>query len=154
MLLTALNHPRVHSHTLCLVLGMDLITVFGLCILCMPLYCDKFNETCYLQVHRHWLDVIPAGFARLVDKAFVRTGILYKNRSLALVSVFVRRERGNLTACESNESANQSSDRYVGKVQFATVKKGFGFEGVLSHKKLKYAEDDWIVAHYNSNLAA
>ena len=129
-----------------------MITVVGLCILCMPLYCGKCSETRYLQVHRDWLDIIPAGFARLVDKAFARTGILYKNRSLALVPAFVRRERGQLSARESQDSATQSSDRYVGEVQFARVKKGFGFEGVLSHKKLKYAEDAWLVAHYNSNL--
>ena len=133
-------------------LALDLCTVVGLCFLCMPLYCGKCSETRYMQVHRHWLDIVPPGFARLVDKAFARTGILYKNRSLALVPSFVRRERGYLTAEESKSSAEQSSDRYVGEVQFARVKKAFEFEGVLSHKKMRYAEDAWNTAHYNSNL--
>lgn len=52
-------HLFVDSLTYPLVLGLDLVTPVDLCFLCMPLYCDKCSETSYLQVHRHWLDIVP-----------------------------------------------------------------------------------------------
>ena len=103
-------------------------------------------------MHRHWLDIIPKDFGRLVDKGFARTGIYYKNRSLGYVPAFVRTERGYLTRAESERSYIMSSDRYVCETQFFRVKKAFELEGVMSYKKLKYAEDVWLTSHYNSNL--
>ena len=98
------------------VLGIDLTTPLGLCFLSLPLYGGKCSEKRYMQVHRSWLDIIPGGFGRLVDKGFAKTGLFYKNRNRAFVPAFVRAVNGNLTAHESANSYKQSSDRYLAKL--------------------------------------
>ena len=110
------------------------------------------NSTRYMQVHRSWLDVIPGGFGRLVDKGFANTGLFYKNRSRGYVPAFVRKVRGHLTASESKNSYQQSSDRYTCETYFSRVKKAFSFNGQISHKKMRYVQSAWLVSHYNANL--
>ena len=134
------------------VLGIDLTTPIGLCFLSMPLYGGKCSEKRYMQVHRDWLDVIPAGFGRLVDKGFANTGLFYKNRSRAYVPAFVRAVVGCLTAHESRYSYEQSSDRYTCETYFSRVKKAFGLNGQVSYKKMRYLQNAWSVSHYNANL--
>lgn len=133
-------------------LGVDMTSMCGFCFLCMPLYAGKCSEVRYMQVHRSWFDIIPPGYGRLVDKGFARTGIFYKNRSRAFVPAFVRRERGHLSAAESANSYKQSSDRYTCETFFSRVKKGFGLDGVISYKKMKWVQTAWNVNHYLANL--
>ena len=122
------------------VLGIDLTTPVGLCFLSMPLCGGKCSEKRYMQVHRDWLDIIPGGFGRLVDKGFANTGLFYKNRSRAFVPAFVRAVRGCLNERESKYSYKQSSDRYTCETYFARVKKAFGLNGQVSLKKMRYLQ--------------
>ena len=105
-----------------------------------------------MQVHRDWFDIIPSGFGRLVDKGFARTGLFYRNRSRGYVPAFVRAVRGCLTAHESRNSYEQSSDRYTCETYFAKVKKAFGLNGQVSLKKMRYLQSAWSVSHYQANL--
>ena len=134
------------------VLGIDLTTPKGFCFLSMPLYGGKCSEKRYMQVHRDWLDVIPANFGRLVDKGFSKTGIFYKNNSRGYVPAFVRAVRGKLSRSESENSYKQSSDRYTCETYFSRVKKAFGMNGQMSYKKMRYLQSAWSVSHYNANL--
>ena len=61
----------------CGALGITLSTPIGCGFLCMPLYCGKLSEVAYMSLHQRWFDIIPADFARLVDKGFTRTSRCY-----------------------------------------------------------------------------
>ena len=85
-------------------LGITLSTPTGCGFLCMPLYCGRLSEVAYMALHRDWFDMIPPGFARLVDKGFTRTTRYYRWLNLAFVPAFVRSDTKDLSGAQLKEA--------------------------------------------------
>lgn len=106
----------------CGALGITLSTPIGCGFLCMPLYCGRLSEVGYMSIHQRWFDIIPPGFARLVDKGFVNTTRYYRHYNLAYVPAFVRSDTKDLSGAALKDASKQSSDRYTCETYFARVK--------------------------------
>ena len=161
----ATNTPRKSSQLLRLTrnskidhaaaLAITLSTATGCGFLGMPLYCGRLSEVGYMALHRRWLDIIPPGFARLVDKGFTRTTKYYKWLNRAYVPAFVRSDTKDLSGAALKEASKQSSDRYTCETYFARVKnKSALLKGECRHYHWGFLETAWCVGHYCSNLQA
>ena len=96
----------------CGALGITLSTPTGCGFLGMPLYCGKLSEVGYMSIHQRWFDIIPPGFARLVDKGFTRTTTrYYRWMNFAYVPAFVRSNSKDLSGAQLKDARKQSSDR-------------------------------------------
>ena len=132
-----MTNSKIHK---CAALGITLSTAIGCGFLCMPLYCGRLSEVSYMSLHQRWFDMIPPGFARLVDKGFTRTTRYthhshshshqhlndtlyfyryYKHYNLALVPAFVRSDTKDLSGAALRDASKQSSDRYTCEVYFS-----------------------------------
>ena len=119
----------------------------------MPLYCGKLSEVAYMSLHSRWFDIIPPGFARLVDKGFTNTTRYYRYHNLAYVPAFVRSTTKDLSGSELKDASKQSSDRYTCEVYFSRVKnKSALLKGVCTHHHWRFLETAWCVGHYGANL--
>ena len=106
-----------------------------------------------MSLHQKWFDIIPPGFARLVDKGFVNTTRYYRHHNLAYVPAFVRSSTKDLSGAALKDAAKQSSDRYTCEVYFARVKnKSALLKGECTHHHWKFLETAWCVGHYGANL--
>ena len=121
----------------------------------MPLYCGKLSEVAYMSLHRDWFDMIPPGFARLVDKGFTRTTRYYRWMNFAYVPAFVRSCSKDLSGAALKDASKQSSDRYTCEVYFSRVKSTSKLlKGECRFAHCKYLETAWCLGHYNANLMA
>ena len=131
-----MTNSKIHK---CAALGITMSTAIGCGFLCMPLYCGRLSEVSYMSLHQRWFDIIPPGFARLVDKGFCRTTrflcsfttnatttqhILdacryYKNYNRAYVPAHVRSDTKDLSGAALHDASKQSSDRYTCEVYFS-----------------------------------
>ena len=111
-----MTNSKIHK---CAALGITLSTPTGCGFLCMPLYTGRLSEVAYMSIHQRWFDMIPPGFARLVDKGFARTTRFYRNYNLAYVPAFVRSDTKDLSGAALKDASKQSSDRYTCEVYFA-----------------------------------
>ena len=106
-----------------------------------------------MSIHQRWFDMIPPGFARLVDKGFARTSRYYKNDNMAFVPAFIRSKTKDLSAASLADASKQSSDRYTCEVYFARVKnKSALLKGDCSHHYWKFLDTAWSIGHYGANL--
>ena len=134
-------------------LGITLSTPTGCGFLGMPLYCGKLSEVGYMSLHQRWFDMIPPGFARLVDKGFTRTTRYYRWMNFAYVPAFIRSNSKDLSGAQLKDARKQSSDRYTCEVYFARVKGASKLlKGECRHYHWRYLETAWCLGHYNANL--
>ena len=134
-------------------LGITLSTPIGCGFLCMPLYCGRLSEVAYMSIHQRWFNIIPKGFARLVDKGFTRTTRYYLNCNLAYVPAFVRSDSQDIAGAALKDASKQSSDRYTCEVYFSRVKsKSALLKGECRHQHMRFLDSAWLIGHYGSNL--
>ena len=137
----------------CAGLGLTLSTAIGCGFLAMPLYCGRLSEVAYMSIHQRWFDMIPPGFARLVDKGFTRTTRYYREYNLAYVPAFVRSDTKDIGGADLKDASKQSSDRYTCEVYFSRVKSKCALlKGECRHHHMRFLDSAWLVGHYGSNL--
>ena len=106
-----------------------------------------------MSIHQRWFDMIPPGFARLVDKGFAKTSRYYRWNNLAFVPAFIRSDTKDLSGASLKDARKQSSDRYNCEVYFSRVKsKSALLKGNCSYHHFRYLETAWCIGHYGANL--